>query len=128
MMLDPNVDNGETVSIGFSGLDHLPVNRISVTPLLPLSNRSFFRNFTIRPITVEDFGTYICIVTVSGLSTTQNATSSESVSVSVTGLMGRACTLHYLILLHQAFLPLLCRCLHQVKFQLRENLTPSPVT
>lgn len=82
--LDPNVDNSETVSIEFGGLNYLPENRVYLSAMTDLSHNKYVRNVTISPVSVKDSGDYTCVGTVNGGSTAQHATSSKGVNTVVT--------------------------------------------
>ena len=86
--LDSSVNNNENVSIGWTGLDHIPPERYSVFPAMRESDdgNSYTGSLTISPLANSDSGTVItCTGTVTGGTETQSASSSDEVTVSVEG-------------------------------------------
>ena len=78
--LDPNVNNGEMVKTEWSGLQHIPEERYSITGASGSGNNYYIGNLTISPLADQDNGTYTCMVTVTGGSHVQQATASDAVS------------------------------------------------
>ena len=65
--LDSGVDNNETVSTDWSGLDHIvPPERYLVTPTTRGSDGSYTGTLTISPLAEGDDGTLSCTGTVTG--------------------------------------------------------------
>ena len=63
VMLDSNVDSGESVDTSWSGLQDIPEQWYSVTGASG-SGGSYTGNLTISPLADQDDGTYTCYVTV----------------------------------------------------------------
>ena len=88
MTLDSSVNNNENVSIGWTGLDHIPPERYSVSPVMRESDdgNSYTGSLTISPLANSDSGTVItCTGTVTGGTETQCASSSDQVTVELGG-------------------------------------------
>ena len=75
--LDSSVDNDETVSTHWSGLDHIPPERYSVTPAMRGSDGSYTGTLTISPLAEGDDGTLSCTGTVTGGTESQSANSTN---------------------------------------------------
>ena len=76
--LDSSVNNDETVSIHWSGLDHIvPPKRYSVTPAMRGSDGSYTGTLTISPLAEGDDGTLSCTGIVTGGTESQSANSTN---------------------------------------------------
>ena len=76
--LDSSVDNDETVSTHWSGLDHIvPPERYSVTPAMRGSDGGYTGTLTISPLAEGDDGTLSCTGTVTGGTESQSANSTN---------------------------------------------------
>ena len=73
VILDSSVDNDETVSTNWSGLDHIPPDRYSVTPAMRGSDGSYTGTLTLSPLAEGDDGKLSCIGTVTGGTERQSA-------------------------------------------------------
>ena len=80
--VDSSVNNDEAVSTHWSGLDHIPPERYSVTNATRGSDGSYTGTLTISPLAEEDDGTLSCTGTVTGGTEIQ---STSSTSITVTG-------------------------------------------
>ena len=87
--LDPNVDNGERIMTEWGGFQNIPEERYSITGASS-SGSTYTGALTISPLADQDDGAYTCIVTVTGGSYVQHATSSENITITVMG----ECTIH----------------------------------
>ena len=85
--LDPNVNNNESVSIEWSGLQSIPQNRYSVTGASEGSGTSYTGTLTISPLTDQDDGLYTCTVTVTGGTHVLPASNSNSINITVIGIL-----------------------------------------
>ena len=74
------MNKDEAVSTHWSGLDHIPPERYSVTPAIRVSDGSYTGTLTISPLAEEDDGTLSCTGTVTGGPESQS-TSSNSIIV-----------------------------------------------
>ena len=79
VILDSNVDNGESVETTWSGLYDIPEQRYSVT------GGSYTGSLTISPLADQDDGTYTCTVTVTGGSNVLQASASDDIILIVMG-------------------------------------------
>ena len=75
------MDNNEAVSTHWSGLDHIPPERYSVTNATRGSDGSYTGTLTISPLAEEDDGTLSCTGNVTGGTERQSA-SNTSITVS----------------------------------------------
>ena len=75
--LDSSVDNDEAVSTHWSGLDHIPPERYSVTPAMRGSDGSYTGTLTISPLAEGDDGTLSCTGSVTGRTESQSANSTN---------------------------------------------------
>ena len=71
------LDSSVTVSIHWSGLDHIPPERYSVTPAMRGSDGSYTGTLTISPLAEGDDGTLSCTGTVTGGTESQSANSTN---------------------------------------------------
>ena len=74
------MNNNEAVSTHWSGLDYIPPERYSVTPVMRGSDGSYTGTLTISPLAEGDDGTLSCTGTVTG-GTESQSTSSTSITV-----------------------------------------------
>ena len=75
------MDNDEAVSTNWSGLDHIPPERYSVTPAMRGSDGSYTGTLTISPLAEGDDGTLSCTGTVTGT----ESQSANSTNITVAG-------------------------------------------
>ena len=75
--LDSSVDNDERVSTHWSGLDHIPPERYSVTLAMRGSDGSYTGTLTISPLAEGDDGTLSCTGTATGGTESQSANSTN---------------------------------------------------
>ena len=75
--LDSSVNNNELVSTDWTGLDHLPLDRVSTTPVIRVINGSYTSTLTISPLADQDDGTFTCTGTVSGGTHIQSASNTH---------------------------------------------------
>ena len=86
MTLDPHVDNGESITTEWSGLQDIPVERYSVINAASGSSSSTYAgSLTVSPLADQDDGIYTCTVTVTGGSNVQQAIASDTVAITVMG-------------------------------------------
>ena len=71
--LDSSVNNNELVSIDWTGVDHVPLDRVSTNPVIRVINSSYTSTLTISPLADQDDGTFTCTGTVTGRSHIQSA-------------------------------------------------------
>ena len=71
--LDSSVSNNELVSIDWTGVDHVPLDRVSTTPVIRVFNSSYTSTLTISPLADQDDGTFTCTGTVTGGTHIQSA-------------------------------------------------------
>ena len=71
--LDSSVNNNELVYTDWTGVDHVPLDRFSTTPVIRVINGSYTSNLTISPLADQDDGTLTCTGTVSGGTHIQSA-------------------------------------------------------
>ena len=88
--LDPNVNDNESVSIEWSGLQSIPETRYSVSGVMRGSDSSYTGTLIISPLADQDDGVYTCTGTVTGGTT---ATASDDVTLTV---ISKSRTLFYL--------------------------------
>ena len=101
--LDSNVNNYERVVTEWSGPQSIPGDRYPVTPAMRESDSSYTGSLTISPLADQnDDDTYTCTVTVTG--GTQSVTTSDDVSITVTGKCS-PCAAVYLALFLSTALP-----------------------
>ena len=62
--LDSSVNNNELVSTNWTGLGHVPLDRVSTTPVIRVINSSYTSTLTISPLADQDDGTFTCTGTV----------------------------------------------------------------
>ena len=74
--LDPNVDNNETVTISWSGSNHIGVNAKH-------SDRTYSSSLTINPIVQQDNGTYIICTGIVKGKNAQQVTASDNHTLSI---------------------------------------------
>ena len=79
--LDSSVNNNELVSTDWTGLDHLPLDRVSTTPVIRVINGSYTSTLTISPLADQDDGTFTCTGTITD--GTESATNSSGVTIDV---------------------------------------------
>ena len=84
MTLGPHVNNGERVITEWSGLQNIPEERYSVINTNG-SDSTYTGSLTISPLADQDDGTYTCNVTVTGGSNVQQATASDTATITVMG-------------------------------------------
>ena len=80
--LDSSVNNNEAVSTHWSGQDHIPPERYSVTPAMRGSDGSYTGTLTISPLAEGDDGTLSCTGNVTGGTESQSA---SNTSITVAG-------------------------------------------
>ena len=80
--LDSSVYHDEAVSTNWSGLDHIPPERYSVTLAMRGSDGSYTGTLTISPLAEGDDGTLSCTGTVTGGTESQSA---NSTNITVSG-------------------------------------------
>ena len=71
--LDSSVNNNELVSTDWTGLDHVPIDRISTTPVIRVIDSSYTSTLTISPLADQDDGTLNCTGTATGATHIQSA-------------------------------------------------------
>ncbi|CAI8023704.1 Down syndrome cell adhesion molecule-like protein 1 homolog [Geodia barretti] len=93
--LDSSVNNNELVSTDWTGLDHVPIDRISTTPVIRVIDSSYTSTLTISPLADQDDGTLNCTGTATGATHIQSASNAvidvivppaPYVTISTTGL------------------------------------------
>ena len=82
--LEPYVDESENiiVAIEWSGLRNISGNRYSITPAVNSSNM-YTSNLTISHLETQDSGIYTCTVNVTEGDYVQQASASDSISITV---------------------------------------------
>ena len=75
--LDSSVYHDEAVSTNWSGLDHIPPDRYSVTPAMRGSDGSYTGTLTLSPLAEGDDGTLSCTGTVTGGTESQSASNTN---------------------------------------------------
>ena len=75
--LDSSVNNNELVSTDWTGLDHVPLDRVSTTPVIRAINGSYTSSLTISPLADQGDGTLTCTGTVSGGTHIQSASNTH---------------------------------------------------
>ena len=79
--LDSSVNNNELVSTDWTGLDHVPIDRVSTTSVIRGINSSYTSTLTVSSLADQDDGTFTCTGTVTG--GRESATNSRGVTVDV---------------------------------------------
>ena len=86
VVLDPSVNNGESVEAQWSGPQPTPGDRFSFTHAMKGSDHRFTSSLTISPLDQGDSGTYTCDVRVEGgTNFVRPATASDDVTITVLG-------------------------------------------
>ena len=75
------IDNDEAVSTNWSGLDHIPPERYSVTPAMRGSDGSYTGTLTLSPLAEGDDCTLSCTGTVTGGTESQSDTDTAVINI-----------------------------------------------
>ena len=111
VILDPNVDNDESVVTEWSGLQDIPEERYSVTAASG-SGSTYTGSLTISPLAYQDTVTYICIGSVNGSFHQANA---SDISINVNGKLCSHTT-HTKMLTHFYCRNILFQCYKSIHF------------
>ena len=81
--LDPNVDNGESVTTEWSGPREISGESYSITAAHADQDQTntYIGNLTISPLIEQDGGTYTCTGTVTGATNVQQANANDVITV-----------------------------------------------